>query len=243
MLPEKCRIHVCMCGSKRRKSTAFLMNFFVENLMQECQSSTMQRLMCKMEQAGNFLLAWRRSPSSLPWLFWSACNIRGNSCNSPTFKETNARICAGTQPSGRRSAGAHGRILLQDWRDLLWRDAKLHWRQCPTTFPRDPGWRQLMSSRNLSEVGNDGKKTLGQKNTHGVPFSRAEFLQKLLNSNTHWIHHSLLTGVTCMQFVFQRDHTVAEVKLFGVIKVFLARLFLVFRSLGRCQSQISSQPN
>ena len=41
-----------------------------------------------------------------------------------------------------------------------------------------------MSSRNLSEVGNDGKKTLGQKNTHGVPFSRAEFLQKLLNSNT-----------------------------------------------------------
>ena len=38
-LPETCRfqyIHACMYGSKRRKSTAFLMNFRAENLQTQC---------------------------------------------------------------------------------------------------------------------------------------------------------------------------------------------------------------
>ena len=100
-------IHACMYGSKRRKSTAFLMNFFFYNVMATMTTSHGAWSTRKM-QASSFLRASTEYPAplckQLAWAFVEQIQRQGKQLHSHSaLTEQLQKIGSGTQPRGGRS--------------------------------------------------------------------------------------------------------------------------------------------
>ncbi|CAL1170452.1 unnamed protein product [Cladocopium goreaui] len=193
-LPEQCRfqyIHACMYGSRRRKSTALLLNFTAPNLQSECDDSHSHLPWGMVDQQDGKGLKFSTSLETeyplqlsrhLAVAFMEALNAQGKFLTSHNVQEDQIqRIGAGTQPRGVKSP-----ILMSEFKCKV--DVTSHDVEVPqhigdsVSFPFQgiPINSKLIASRNVVWKGVDGEKQQGQKSTFGVFFSPLEFFKRTL---------------------------------------------------------------
>ena len=209
-LPEQCHfqyIHACMYGSRRRKSTALLLNFTAPNLQSECDDSHSHLPWGMFDQQDGKGLKFSTSLETeyplqlsrhLAVAFMEALNAQGKFLTSHNVQEDQIqRIGAGTQPRGVKSP-----ILMSEFKCKV--DVTSHDVEVPqhigdsVSFPFQgiPINSKLIASRNVVWKGVDGEKQQGQKSTFGVFSPLWSFSRGRLRWNTRWTPHNWLTEVT-----------------------------------------------
>ena len=227
-LPEQCRfqyIHACMYGSRRRKSTALLLNFTAPNLQSECDDSHSHLPWGMVDQQDGKGLKFSTSLETeyplqlsrhLAVAFMEALNAQGKFLTSHNVQEDQIqRIGAGTQPRGVKSP-----ILMSEFKCKV--DATSHDVEVPqhigdsVSFPFQgiPINSKLIASRNVVWKGVDGEKQQGQKSTFGVFFSPLEFFKRTLELEHPLDTPQLVDRSNLRAICFIRDHSIADVKLF-----------------------------
>ena len=229
-LPEQCKfqyIHACMYGSKRRKSTALLMNFTAENLMQECDekhSHLPWGLVDLQDGAGlKFSTALEteypaKLCKQLAIAFFECLQRLGKPSN---LQEAQAdqmqKMGSGTQPRGSRSP-----VLLGEFQFKV--DVTSDNNNPPASiadnavspFQGIPVGAKLIASRAVSEVGRNGEKSTVFRHTFGVYFSPQDFFKKVLNLQHPLDTPQMVDRSNLRAICFLRDHSAAEVQLFRV---------------------------
>ena len=227
-LPEGCLfqyIHACMYGSKRRKSTALLMNFSAENLKKECDNSH-DHLPWGMVDAKDG--AGLKFSTSLETEYpgplckqLALAFLEHMQCHGKRLKlqdeqtEQLQKMGSGTQPRGGRAP-----VLMAEFQfkvDITTFDAtppRCIAEDSPPPFQGIPVGAKLISSREVSEVGEEGEKKEGLKATYGVFSSPWDFLWRALAVEHPLDTPQLVDKSNLRAIVFLRDHSVAEVKSF-----------------------------
>ena len=227
-LPEGCLfqcIHACMYVSKRRKSTALLMNFTAENLKKECGNSHEHLPWGMVDAKDGAGLKFSTSLETeypgplckqLALAFLEQMQRQGKHLKLQDEQtEQLQKMGSGTQPRGGRSP-----VLMAEFQfkvDIKTFDAAPP--QCiaedsPPPFQGIPVGAKLISSRNFSEVGEEGEKKEGLKATYGVFSSPWDFLRRALAAEHPLDTPQLVDKSNLRAIVFLRDHSVAEVKAF-----------------------------
>ena len=227
-LPEQCRfqyIHACMYGSRRRKSTAFLMNFTAPNLQSECDDSHGHLPWGMVDTKDGEGLKFSTSLETeyplqlsrhLALAFMEELNAQGKFLTSHNVQEDQIqRIGAGTQPRGVKSP-----ILMSEFKfkvDITSKDVQVPQHIDDTAcfpFQGVPINSKLIASRNFVWKGVDGEKQQCQRSTFGVFFSPLEFFQRTLALEHPLDTPQLVDRSNLRAICFIRDNSIADVKLF-----------------------------
>ena len=227
-LPDTFRfqhVHSCMYGGKRKKRTSFLMNFHAANLLLECDESHPHLPWGMVAQTAGSEMKFSTSleteyPSGLcrqlAIAFIEQLQRDGKNISLSTGQiEQEQRMGAGLQPRGARAP-----LLVGDFK------FKIDIKSTDVTIPASiednvhipfqglPLHSKLISSRVVTEVGENGEKKVFSLSSYGVFRSPWEFLDKALTlehplDSPHTVDKSNLKAM-----VFIRDHTKAEVLKF-----------------------------
>ena len=224
-LPKECRfqyIHSCMYGGKRRKSTAFLMNFEATNLMKECDDNHTHLPWGMVQNDNANELTFSTSleteyPAGLCKQLVIAFAERLQQLDkhfSPAqvHMDQSQRVGAGIQPRGTRSP-----LLLGDFKFKI--DVKSADTDVPAVITSDvqppfqgiPVHSKLISSQVHCQMGENGEKKSFTKSTFGVFRQPFEFLERALE-----LQHPLDNPCTVERgnlnaIFFIGDHSVADV--------------------------------
>ena len=227
-LPDTFRfqhVHSCMYGGKRKKRTSFLMNFHAVNLLLECDESHPHLPWGMVAQQDGSEMKFSTSLETeyptglcrqLALAFLEQLQRDGKSLSLSSGQiEQEQRMGSGLQPRGARAP-----LLVGDFK------FKIDIKSTDVTIPASiedhvhppfqglPLHSKLISSRMVSEVGENGEKKVASLSTFGVFRSPWEFLDKALTlehplDSPHTVDKSNLKAM-----VFIRDHTKAEVLKF-----------------------------
>ena len=229
-LPPVCKfqfVHACMCGSKRRKSTALLMNFQADNLRAECDGKhTHTHLPWGMVDThdGAGLKFSTSLETEYPHQFCKQLVLAFTDflqTQGKLVSQSNAvsdqlqKMGAGTQPRGIKSP-----LLLGEFKFKV--TVKSKGVQIPATIGQDvhfpfqgiPVDAKLISSREFVEMGKNGEKMPFNESTFGVFWSQWEFLDRALRIEHPLDSPQLVDPSNLRAICFIRDHTAAEVTLF-----------------------------
>ena len=226
-LPDTFRfqhVHSCMYGGKRKKRTSFL-NFHAANLLLECDESHPHLPWGMVAQTAGSEMKFSTSleteyPSGLcrqlAIAFLEQLQRDGKNVSLSTGQiEQEQRMGSGLQPRGARAP-----LLVGDFK------FKIDIKSTDVTIPASiednvhapfqglPLHSKLISSRMVTEVGENGEKKVFSLSSYGVFRSPWEFLDKALTlehplDSPHTVDKSNLKAM-----VFIRDHTKAEVLKF-----------------------------
>ncbi|CAL1158015.1 unnamed protein product, partial [Cladocopium goreaui] len=238
-LPSVCRfqhVHSCMYGGKRKKRTSFLLNFHAQNLLLECDDKH-QHLPWGLVQ-DNALSEIKFStsleteyPSGLCKQLASAFVDRllqqgKDIAQTPLQMEQAQRMGSGLQPRGGRAP-----LLLGDFKfkiDVTSEDVDIPSQISESVHPPFQGipiHSKLISSRLVSEVGDEGEKRTRAISTFGVFRSPFEFLHRAMTlehplDTPHNVDKSNLKAI-----LFIRDHSASEVVQFRAkqLKKYMSR--------------------
>ena len=238
-LPSVCRfqhVHSCMYGGKRKKRTSFLLNFHAQNLLLECDDKH-QHLPWGLVQDNAFSeIKFSTSleteyPSGLCKQLASAFVDRllqqgKDIAQTPLQMEQAQRMGSGLQPRGGRAP-----LLLSDFKfkiDVTSEDVDIPSHISESVHPPFQGipiHSKLISSRLVSEVGDEGEKRTRAVSTFGVFRSPFEFLHRAMT-----LEHPLDTPhnvdkCNLKAILFIRDHTASEVVQFRAkqLKKYMSR--------------------
>ena len=219
-LHPKCRfqyIHACMYGSRRRKSTAFLMNFHASRLLAECDNSHEHLPWGVLEAQKTSPIKFATSceteypaplAKELAFAFVEQLQIQGKQISSSQIAEDQLqRVGAGVQPRGNRSP-----LLLHEFKhkiDVLSRDTIVPASIAESALPPFGGipiGAKLISSHNVVEMGENGEKKLCQRSTFGVYYSPSEFLDKAMSVEHPLDTPQLVDKSNLRAICFLRDH-------------------------------------
>ena len=229
-MPEQCRfqyIHACMYGSKRRKSTAFLMNFHAENLQTQCDEKHTHLPWGMVDSHDGTGLKFSTSLETeypqqlckqLAMAFLDKLQLQGKAPQPPEQCDDQLqKMGAGTQPRGARAP-----LLLGEFKfkvEVTSSDV-----QVPSTVGPDvhfpfqgvPVDAKLISSRDVFEMGSDGEKRPCKRSVFGVFRSPWEFFTRTLQVEHPLDSPQLVDPCNLHAIMFIRDHSAAEVALFRV---------------------------
>ena len=218
-------VHSCMYGGKRKKRTSFLMNFHAANLLLECDESHPHLPWGMVAQPAGSEMKFSTSleteyPSGLcrqlALAFIEQLQRDGKNLSLSSGQiEQEQRMGSGLQPRGARAP-----LLVGDFK------FKIDIKSTDVTIPASiednvhapfqglPLHSKLISSRMVTEVGENGEKKVFSLSSYGVFRSPWEFLDKALTlehplDSPHTVDKSNLKAM-----VFIRDHTKAEVLKF-----------------------------
>ena len=227
-VPEGCHfqnIHACMYGSKRRKSTSFLMNFHAENLLLECNNSHSHLPWGMVDMNDGAGLKFSTSLETeypgplcrqLALAFLERMQSQGKQLTpAAAHNEQLHKLGAGTQPRGGRSP-----ILMGEFQFKI--EVTSFAAQPPQCIEDDTVWpfqgipigAKLISSRNFSEMGEKGEKKEGFRAVYGVFFPPTTFLRRALELEHPLDTPQLVDKSNLKAILFIRDKSVADVKLF-----------------------------
>eukprot|EP00435_Cladocopium_sp_Y103_P067316 s126_g29.t2 len=229
-LPDSCffqYIHACMYGSKRRKSTAFLMNFSAPSLRAECDGEH-QHLPWGMVDAqdGQGLKFSTSLETEYPSLLCKHIAIAFLEFLKSTGKvvsEESAwddqlqKIGAGVQPRGGRSPLILGEFKFKI--DVTSSNVPVPAHisaDVPPPFQGVPLDAKLISSREEVQKGENGEKICLQRSTFGVYFSPLEFLRRATQLEHPLDTPQLVDRSNLRAILFIRDNSPAHVAKFRV---------------------------
>ena len=194
VMPETCRfqyIHACMYGSRRRKSTAFLMNFQAENLQAQCDEQHTHLPWGMVDPHDGSGLKFSTSLETeypqqlckqLAMAFLDRLQLQGKAPQPPEQCEDQLqKMGAGIQPRGARAP-----LLLGEFKfkvEVASSDAQIPASIGPEVhfpFQGVPVDAKLVSSRDAFETGSDGEKRPCKKSVFGVFRSPWEFFTRTL---------------------------------------------------------------
>ena len=218
-------VHSCMYGGKRKKRTSFLMNFHAANLLLECDESHPHLPWGMVAQPAGSEMKFSTSLETeypnglcrqLALAFIEQLQRDGKNLSLSSGQiEQEQRMGSGLQPRGARAP-----LLVGDFK------FKIDIKSTDVTIPASiednvhapfqglPLHSKLISSRMVTEVGENGEKKVFSLSSYGVFRSPWEFLDKALTlehplDSPHTVDKSNLKAM-----VFIRDHTKAEVLKF-----------------------------
>ncbi|CAL1168692.1 unnamed protein product, partial [Cladocopium goreaui] len=227
-LPSVCRfqhIHSCMYGGKRKKRTSFLLNFHAQNLLLECDDkhqhlpwglvqddvSSEIKFSTSLETEYPAGLCKQLASAFLDRMLQQGKDI----AQTPLQMEQAQRMGSGLQPRGGRAP-----LLLGDFKfkiDVTSENVDIPSQISESVHPPFQGipiHSKLISSRYVSEVGDEGEKRTRSISTFGVFRSPFEFLHRALTlehplDNPHNVDKCNLKAI-----LFIRDHSASEVVQF-----------------------------
>ena len=238
-------VHSCMYGGKRKKRTSFLMNFHAANLLLECDESHPHLPWGMVAQPAGSEMKFSTSleteyPSGLcrqlALAFIEQLQRAGKNLSLSSGQiEQEQRMGSGLQPRGARAP-----LLVGDFK------FKIDIKSTDVTIPASiednvhapfqglPLHSKLISSRMVTEVGENGERKVFSLSSYGVFRSPWEFLDKALTlehplDSPHTVDKSNLKAM-----VFIRDHTKAEVLKFRAQQL---------RKYTQRAAQLSSEEN
>ena len=238
-LPSQCHfqyIHACMYGSRRRKSSAFLMNFSAANLQSECDNNHTHLPWGLVDLQDGTKLQFSTSleteyPSQLSKhlaiALLDALQAQGKFLSPANVQEDQLqRLGAGTQPRGIKSP-----IIMSEFKckvEVTSRNVQvpLHIEDnVHFPFQGVPTNSKLIASRDVVQKGENGEKTILQKSTFGVFFSPWEFFHRTLSLEHPLDTPQMVESSNLRAICFIRDNSTADVKLFRTrqLKRFTAR--------------------
>ena len=225
VMPETCRfqyIHACMYGSRRRKSTAFLMNFQAENLQAQCDEQHTHLPWGMVDPHDGSGLKFSTSLETeypqqlckqLAMAFLDRLQLQGKAPQPPEQCEDQLqKMGAGIQPRGARAP-----LLLGEFKfkvEVTSSDVQIPATIGPEVhfpFQGVPVDAKLVSSRDAFETGSDGEKRPCKKSVFGVFRSPWEFFTRTLQDSPQLVDPCNLRAI-----MFIRDHSAAEVAMFRV---------------------------
>lgn len=227
-LPGECKfqyVHSCMYGGKRRKSTAFLMNFSASNLMEECDNSHNHLPWGLVQTELSSELKFSTSleteyPSGLCKQL--ALAFQEQLQNKNRWATHNAehmdqaqRVGSGLQPRGTRAP-----LLLSDYKFKI--DVTSAGVTVPSVineavqppFQGIPIKAKLISFQNICEMGANGEKSNLTKSTFGVFRTPFEFLGRALQLEHPLDTPSLVDKSNLKAMLMIRDKSKADVMQF-----------------------------
>eukprot|EP00435_Cladocopium_sp_Y103_P035766 s4108_g9.t1 len=229
-LPESCKfqyIHACMYGSKRRKSTAFLMNFSAPNLQSECDGGHAHLPWGMVDaQDGRGLKFSTSLETEYPSLLCkhiALAFLEFLKANGKMISQTSAwddqiqKIGAGLQPRGNKSPLILGEFKFKvDITSSNVPVPQIISENVHPPFQGVPLDAKLISSRDEMQMGENGEKFQLQRSTFGVYFSPLEFLRRATLLEHPLDTPQLVDRSNLRAILFIRDHFPAHVAKFRV---------------------------